>query len=605
VLYPLSYGGGPERPADRAARTGNLSNRHSGAPFWSRAAPYYHRPVIQQRLAGILRDAMRGAAAELELDPEALPEPEMSRPRAREHGDWATNVALALAGKAGRSPREVASAIAARVPAGDVIAKVEVAGPGFINLFLGHGWLHDVVRDVLEQGHTYGRHEGVPLERVQVEFVSANPTGPLHVGTARNAAIGDSLANVLEAAGYSVEREYYFNDSGRQLELFGESVEARYLERFRIAAEIPEGGYQGDYVKELAEALAADHGDALVATDPSERSRLVLAESVERTMAGIRATLERFGIRMDSWVSEQALLETGLVHETVDRLRWSGHAYEKDGAVFFRATEFGDEKDRVLIRSSGEPTYFAKDCAYVVDKASRGFHRLIYVWGADHHGTMKRLLGAAEALGVEATLEIVLYQLVAFYRSGQPVRMSKRTGDLITLDELLDEVGPDAARYTLLSRSNDSPLDFDIDLVTRQTLDNPVYYVQYAHARIASILRKAVEQAVAIHPWRDVAFEELVAEAELDLLRVLSEFPEVVRVSAASLAPHRLTRYAEQAAAAFHRFYTECRVITDDRALTQARLWLSTAAKQVIASTLTLIGVSAPESMERINGDDG
>jgi arginyl-tRNA synthetase len=304
-------------------------------------------------------------------------------------------------------------------------------------------------------------------------------------------------------------------------------------------------------------------------------------------------------------VSERTLLESGLVHRTVDRLRWSGHAYEKDGAVFFRATEFGDEKDRVLIRSNGEPTYFAKDCAYVVDKASRGFHRLIYVWGADHHGTMKRLLGAADALGIDAAIDIVLYQLVSFYRSGEPVRMSKRTGELITLDELLDEVGPDAARYTLLSRSSDSPLDFDIDLVTRQTLDNPVYYVQYAHARIASILRKADQQGVALRSWREVSFDELVDEAELDLLRILSELPEVVRTAAGALAPHRLTRFAEQVAAAFHRFYTECRVITEDDALTQARLWLSSAAKQVIASTLDLIGVGAPESMERIDGDEG
>jgi arginyl-tRNA synthetase len=559
--------------------------------------------MIQQTLARILTEAASAAAPELGIDPTEIPAPEVSRPRQKEHGDWSTNLALVLAPRAGRPPREVAEALVRHLNRRSVVRDVQVAGPGFVNLFLGHGWLHEVLLEILDRGATYGRHAGPSLGRAQVELVSANPTGPLHVGTARNAAIGDSLANVLEAAGYGVEREYYFNDAGRQMELFAESVEARYLRRFGIEAEIPEGGYHGRYVDELATNIAEKHGDGFVHVDKEERRRRLLVEAVERTTAGIHGTLQRFGVHIDTWRTEGQLLESGAVDDAVRRLLAAGHAYEADGAVFFRATAFGDEKDRVLIRSNGEPTYFAKDCAYLLDKDGRGFSRLIYVWGADHHGTVKRLLGAAEALGIEAGVEVVLYQLVAFFRAGQPVRMSKRTGELVTLDELLDEVGPDAARYTLLTRSSDSPIDFDIEVVTRQSLDNPVYYVQYAHARIASILRKAAEQGVAIEPWQEANLEELIAEAELDLMRTLSELPEVVQLAAATLAPHRLTRYAEQTAAAFHRFYTECRVISDDDALTQARLWLSTATKQVIATTLSLIGVGAPESMERLGAE--
>jgi arginyl-tRNA synthetase len=560
--------------------------------------------MIQEILLRLLRDAALAASPGLGLDPGSIPEPELSRPRQKEHGDWATNLALVLAPRAGRPPQEVAEAIVSHLPKSDVIRDVQIAGPGFVNLFLGHAWLHDVLTQILAEGERFGRGER-RRERVQVEYVSANPTGPLHVGTARNAVLGDSVANVLEAAGYDIEREYYYNDSGRQLDLFGESVEARYLQLFGVAARFPEEGYHGEYVAELAKDIAADRGDALVAVDPERRRSRIQEEAVARTMKGIEATLRRFGITMDTWVSERELVESGAVADAVNRLLDEGHAYRSEGAVFFRSTAFGDEKDRVLIRSNGEPTYFAKDCAYVLHKAGRGFARMIYVWGADHHGTMKRLLGAADAFGVDhGRVEVLLYQLVTLYRGGEPVRMSRRAGDYVTLDELLDEVGPDSARYTLLTRSADSPLDFDIEVVKRQTLENPVYYVQYAHARIASLLRMAQERGVKLQRWKKVNFEELAQEAELDLLRRLAEFPEIVELVAQALAPHRLTRYAEQVAADFHRFYTECRVITDDRALTQARLWLSVATKQVVASTLALIGVSAPESMERI-GDAG
>ena len=560
--------------------------------------------MIQQTLIRLLREAAVAASSDLGLEADAIPEPELSRPKRSEHGDWATNLALVLAPKAGKPPREVAKAIVAGLPKQDVVRSVEIAGPGFINLFLGHSWLHDVLRQILKEGTGYGR-AGRRKEQVQVEYVSANPTGPLHVGTARNAVLGDSVANLLEAAGYGVDREYYYNDSGSQLELFGESVEVRYLQHFGAEASLPEGGYQADHVVHLAQEIAKDRGDALVYMEPGKRRQAIQAEAVKRTMDRIEATLERFGIRMDTWLSERELIESGAVAQVVDRLKREGHAYHLEGAIFFRSTRFGDDKDRVLIRSNGEPTYFAKDCAYVLNKAARGFVRMIYVWGADHHGTMKRLLGAADALGVNhGRVEILLYQLVNLYRGGEPVRMSRRAGDYVTLDELLDEVGPDAARYTLLTRSANSTLDFDIDVVKRQTLENPVYYVQYAHARIASLRRTAEERGVKLRPWKKVNFEELTQEAELGLLRRLAEFPEVVELAAQALAPHRLTTYAEQVAADFHRFYTECRVITEDDAQTQARLWLSLATKQVVGSTLALIGVSAPESMERI-GDEG
>jgi arginyl-tRNA synthetase len=561
--------------------------------------------MIQQTLSRRLRDAAVAASSDLGLNAGSIPEPELSRPRQREHGDWATNLAMVLAPKAGKPPVVVASAIADRIELDDLVRDVVVAKPGFINLFLTHRWLHDVLRQILEEGDRYGRRPEPRGERANVEFVSANPTGPLHIGHARNTVLGDALANLLEADGYGVEREYYWNDTGSQMENLGASVEARYLERFGETATIPEGGYLGEYLKDVAAQIAHDQGDKWVRADPAERSQFFVEESRTRMIEWIRSTLDRLGVHFDTWVSESDLEETGEITAAVELLRRAGAAYDSDGAVWFRSTSYGDDKDRVLIRSNGEPTYFAKDVAYLRNKFGRGFERLVYVWGPDHHGDVKRVHGAAEALGYDArALEFVIYQIVSLFRGGAPVRMSKRAGDLVTLDELLDEVGADAARYTLLARSPDSPIDIDIEEVTRHTLDNPVYYVQYAHARIASLVRMAEEKSIKLRKWKKVNFEELTQEAELDLLRRLSEFPETVDLAAQALAPHRLTRYAEEVAADFHRFYTECRVLGEDDDVTQARLWLSLATKQVVASALSLIGVSAPESMERI-GEDG
>jgi len=554
--------------------------------------------MIEERLASVIREALAAAGAELGL-PGEPPAVELSTPRQKEFGDFSTNVALALAGRTGRPGREVAQIVVDRLPRADFLERAEVAGPGFINFFVTDDWLYDVLREVIAAGAGYGRAE--PTGRsVQVEYVSANPTGPLHVGHARNAVIGDAIANVMEAAGWRVEREYYFNDAGRQMELFGASVEARYLELLGRPAEIPEGGYHGDYLVDVAKDIATTLGDSLADLPPEERRVRLLHEGAERVLASIKATLARFGVSFDVYFSERELHDAGEVDEAVDRLRDAGHAFDADGAVWFRSTEFGDDKDRVLIRANGAPTYFAADCAYLIDKFRRGFDRLIYVWGADHHGDVVRVKGAAKALGFDpGVVEMVLYQFVTLYRNGQLVRMSKRTGDIVTLDELLDEVGADATRFTLLSRSNDSPLDFDIEVVSRQTLENPVYYVQYGHARIASILRHAAERGVPLVPVERADLSQLSQEAELDLLRAVAEMPRQVREAAELRAPHRLTHFAQQLAARFHRFYTECRVVTDDEALTQARLWLCSAAKQTIANVLGLLGVSAPEAMER------
>lgn len=556
--------------------------------------------MIEQRLAELVRTAMERAAADLGFEGE-LPAVEIEVPRQREHGDFATNAALALAPRVGRPPRDVAEAIRAGIPDDPDVASVEVAGPGFLNFRVTNRHLYEALQAAAE-GDAYGRVP--PLgRRVQVEFVSANPTGPLHVGHARQTVLGDALCRLLEAAGWTVDREYYYNDAGRQMDLFAASVEARYLQVVGRDAEVPEDGYHGAYLVDIARDIAAEHGDGLAALPEEERRSRLLAEGTRRILASIEGTLERFGVRFDVFFSERALHETGAIGRAVERLRVLGYAYDHDGAVFFRATEFGDEKDRVLIRSNGEPTYFAADCAYLVDKFDRGFDHLIYVWGADHHGTVKRLKGAAQALGYDPDrVEVVLHQLVAMYRGGELLRMSKRAGTIVTLDELLEEVGADAIRFTLLAQSNDTPVNFDVEVVKRQTMENPVYYVQYGHARIASILRKAEEAGILLRPIEEAPLDRLTEPAALAVLRAIAQLPEEVAQAAALRAPNRLTHYVHDLAGRFHRFYTDHRVLTDDAGLTQARLWLCVGTKRTIANVLGLLGVSAPERMERDGG---
>jgi arginyl-tRNA synthetase len=556
--------------------------------------------VIQNVLAAAVADALAAAQKAGELpDPlDRQPTIELERPANKDHGDWSTNVAMQLAKPAGKSPRAIAGILIEHFTQPESVANVEIAGPGFINFHLTHAWLTGIVREVEEAGEGWGRAEAAEPERVQVEFVSANPTGPLHLGHGRWAAIGDSLANVLTAAGHDVAREFYVNDAGNQIVLFARSIDARYREHFGRDAQMPPGGYEGHYVKELAAEIAAEAGDGYLDATEEDRITFFREQGVARTMAHQREVLERAGVVFDVWFSERSLHEGEAVARVIEVLRELGHVYEQDGATWLRTTDFGDDKDRVLIKSDAELTYMAPDIAYFMDKIRRGFEHLIYLWGADHHGYVPRMKAAIRALGEDPDhAEFIIGQLVNLLREGVPVRMSKRTGELVTFDELLDEVGKDAARYLLVRQGADTPLDFDIAQAVAKTQDNPVYYVQYAHARIASIQRKAVEEGIALAPVEQVTLEELQHESEVDLLSKIAELPEIVEVSARLRAPHRITRYAEDVAALFHAFYRDCRVVSDDASLTQARLHLCRAAQITLANGLRLLGVSAPDTM--------
>jgi arginyl-tRNA synthetase len=556
--------------------------------------------AVQRELSDLLAAALRKAAAagDLDLDPGMVGTPVLERPRLAEHGDWASNVALVLAKAAKVLPRKVAEAMVAHLEVPDWVESVEVAGPGFVNIRLAQRWFAGLVRRVLREGERHGRLDIGNGEKVQVEFISANPTGPLHVGNARWAAFGDALANLLDACGYQVEREYYSNDTGGQIDLLGASVEAAYLALLGRPATPPPDGYKGSYIGELAKELEFERHDELADLDPAERRETIANWAYIKVLGWIRHTLERFGVHFDVWFSERSLHESGAIEATIEDLRKLGVVAERDGATWLLSSRFGDDKDRPLIRSNGVPTYFAADAAYFRDKRRRGFTKVIYVWGADHHGYVQRMRATVRAFGLDDdAAEFLIGQMVNLVRGGEPVKMSKRAGDYVTFDDLLDEVGKDPARYTMLRYSIDAPIDFDLDLVSRQSMDNPVYYVQYAHARISSVLRTGREQG-----FEPVAAEQadlglLVHPTESALLRHLAAFEELVAVAMAQRAPHRLTRYAEDLAASFHRFYSECRILSDDAELSSARWWLCVATRQVLANTLALAGVEAPERM--------
>ena len=555
--------------------------------------------MIQAILGESVRKALAAAQSTGDLPAiEGVPRPGFERPARKEHGDWSTNIALQLAKPAKSNPRTVAEILVRHLAPPPSVARVEIAGPGFINFYLTHAWLTGTVREVEEAGETWGRVEAEEPERVQIEFVSANPTGPLHLGHGRWAAIGDSLANVLAAAGHTVEREFYINDHGRQMDLFGASIAARYLQSFGHQADIPEGGYNGYYVIELAAEIRDEVEDRYVGAADEERTAFFRVEGERRMLAHQREVLERFGVMFDVWFSERSLHETGAVQRVIDVLRELGHVFDEDGATWLRTTDFGDDKDRVVIKSDGGLTYMAPDIAYFMDKVRRGFDRLIYLWGADHHGYVPRMQAAIRALGEDPEhAEFIIGQLVNLLRGGKPVRMSKRTGEFVTFDELLDEVGKDAARYLLVRQGADTPLDFDIEQAVARSQDNPVFYVQYAHARIASIIGYAEEQGVALKPVGDVALEELQHESEVALLSKIAELPEAIDVAARLRAPHRLARYAEELAALFHGFYRDCRVVSEDSSLTQARLHLCRSAQITLANVLRLLGVEGPDRM--------
>jgi len=580
------------------------------------------RSLLEHALAA-LRDE-----GELELDP--LHEIPVERSRRDGHGDFASPVALALARIARRKPREIAERIAARLPASDSIASVDIAGPGFINFTVATEAYAAVVRRILVSGP---RSTGVALgagRRVQVEFVSANPTGPLHVGHGRGAAYGATLANILEAAGFDVEREYYVNDAGRQMHILALSVWLRYLERLGTAVAFPSNGYRGEYIHDIAASLehgvggdlAVDaaalmdgvppdepaggdketHVDALVARARSllgpQRYERVFALARDMGVDDIRADLEEFGVVYDEWFSERSLVDAGDVQTVVNRLRERGHVYERDGALWFRSTEFGDEKDRVVVRENGESTYFASDIAYAANKFDRGFERAIYVWGADHHGYIARVKAAVEALGYDPTsVEILIVQFANLYRGGERVQMSTRSGEFVTLRELRDEVGADAARFFYVMRRCEQHLDFDLELARSRSNDNPVYYVQYAHARIASVLRQCAERGMDPGVGPEAALDTLVEDEPLALMRELAKYSEVLASSAQALEPHQLATYLREVATQLHGFYNAHTFLVDDDAVRGARLSLAVATQSVLADGLALLGVSAPDSM--------
>ncbi|HVL64454.1 MAG TPA: arginine--tRNA ligase [Actinomycetota bacterium] len=552
---------------------------------------------ITDHLASLVTDALESMRRDGTTAFESLPAVQLERPKRREHGDWSTNVALSIAGK-GHSPRDFANELVDHLPASDMVAGVDVAGPGFINFRLAPAWLHDVVRRAADPSSGFGRSDAGAGRVVNVEFVSANPTGPINVVSGRHAAYGDAVASLLEATGHRVGREYYVNDAGRQMTLFTRSVEARYLQHFGLEAEIPEEGYRGEYVRDLAVEIAAEVGDRLTGVEGGERVAALRDLALARMMDQMRGTLDRFGTRFDTWFSERSLHDSGAVEEALQRLGASGLVEEREGAVWFRSSEFGDDKDRVLVRSDGEPTYLAADAAYMRDKFGRGFDHLVYVLGMDHHGTIARMHALADALGFgRARVEIRLVQLVTLQRGGETVKASKRAGQVVPLDELVEEVGKDAARYIFLMRSLDAPLEFDIELAKEQAPENPVYYVQYAHARICSILRRAGEQGVDIPDVGDVSLDALVHPSEDALMRKLASYEEVLPEAAAMRAPHRIARYVEELAATFSAFYRDCRVVGEDEGVTAGRLALCIATRAVVADGLGLLGVSAPERM--------
>jgi len=529
---------------------------------------------------------------------ETMPAFEVEPPKQAEHGDLATNLALALASQAKRPPRQVAQAVIDHLaaPAG-LLRKVEIAGPGFINFFIADAYWYRVISEIHRLGPAYGDSDLGAGQKVQVEFVSANPTGPLHIGHGRGAALGDALANLLAATGHEVEREYYINDVGNQILTLGKSLFFRLRELNGEAVEFPADGYQGDYLKDIGRDYLA-RGHAAPPREPREDDLLNLGRyAADVILADIQKDLEDFGVGFDHWFSETELYRRHLVDQSFTWLKEQGYLYEADGALWFRSTQFGDEKDRVVRRSNGATTYFASDAAYHLEKFQRGFHQVVDIWGADHHGYVPRLQAAVQAMGFGGRLQVILVQLVSLLRQGEPVAMTTRGGTFVTLREVLDEVGKDAARFIFLSRRPDAHLEFDLELAKQQSSENPVYYVQYAHARLASVFRQAAAQGLAVTEPDPASFPRLTLPEELTILKMLAHYPELVEAAARNLEPHRITYFLTELAGQLHSYYYKHRFISEDAELTQGRLWLVAGVKTVVAHGLGILGVAAPEAM--------
>jgi arginyl-tRNA synthetase len=579
--------------------------------------------LLIQALLHLIRDGVLTADCEIS--------PQLERTRTPEHGEFASNIAMVLAKRAGMPPRELAQIVIDKLPRSRQVSHTQIAGPGFINFHMNHVALTTVVNDVLYHGDSYGHVPENPNLEVTVEYVSANPTGPLHVGHGRGAAYGASLASILQAAGYSVQREYYVNDNGRQMDILAVSVWLRYLELCGEQLRFPDNGYRGDYIYNIARDVRSEIGDKFrfkgqevldqLPPDESEggdreihvdalidRARSMLGHegylaffetSVDNILTDIQKDLSGFGVKFDYWFSEKELEDSGAIEHAIKRLEKNGHLYKKDGATWFRASELGDEKDRVIIRENGRTTYFASDIAYFLNKMERGFEKAIYIFGADHHGYIARLRAAATGLGEDPDrLEILLVQFAVLYRDGKKVQMSTRSGQFITLRELREEVGSDAARFFYVMRSHEQHLDFDLDLAKSKSNENPVYYIQYAHARICSVFRN-LEQMDETHNQAigEAALKLLTEPNEIKLLRELSRYPEIIESSARLRAPHQLAHYLQSLATEFHAYYNSQQFLVDDENIRNVRLNLILATRIVLADGLSMLGISAPESM--------
>ncbi len=553
---------------------------------------------MKNQISALIAAAAHKALASGALTHAAFPDVEVEEPKIETHGDFATNFAMLSARIQKMAPRKVAQAVIDHLEDRDaILSRVEIAGPGFINFFIKpQAWAPFVGR-VLAAGGTYGASDFGRGKKIQVEFVSANPTGPLHVGHGRGAAVGDSVARILAFCGYDVQREYYINDSGRQIQTLGRSVCLRAREQLGATVDFPDECYQGDYIRDLARAVIDDRGEALF--DDEDAAVAHCARFAAGTIVnGIRSDLEKFGIGYDAWFSEQGLYDRNEVDQALEELKARGLVYQREGAWWFQSSRFGDEKDRVVVRQNGQTTYFASDIAYHRNKYRRGFDKVIDVWGADHHGYIARMTAAVEAGGRQRDqFEVILVQLVNLLRGGQPVAMSTRSGEFVTLQDVVEEVGSDAARFIFLTRDYESPLDFDLEVAKQKSNDNPVYYVQYVHARIASILRKATDEGHPRTTWMDAFERRLVETEEIQLIKALGRYPDVVSASAESLAPHRVTYYLMNLASLFHSYYNKHRVLVEEAELAEARLCLVKAVQTVIRNGLDLLGVTAPEKM--------
>ncbi|MDO8227101.1 arginine--tRNA ligase [Bacillus cabrialesii] len=554
---------------------------------------------IAEQMKDVLKEEIKAAVLKAGLAEESqIPNVILETPKDKTHGDYSTNMAMQLARIAKKAPRQIAEEIVAHFDKGKAsIEKLDIAGPGFINFYMNNQYLTKLIPSVLEAGEAYGETNIGNGERVQVEFVSANPTGDLHLGHARGAAVGDSLCNVLSKAGYDVSREYYINDAGNQINNLALSVEVRYFEALGLEKPMPEDGYRGEDIIAIGKRLAEEYGDRFVNEEESERLAFFREYGLKYELEKLRKDLENFRVPFDVWYSETSLYQNGKIDTALEALRETGHVYEEDGATWFRSTTFGDDKDRVLIKKDGTYTYLLPDIAYHKDKLDRGFDKLVNVWGADHHGYIPRMKAAIEALGYEkGTLEVEIIQLVHLYKNGEKMKMSKRTGKAVTMRDLIEEVGLDAVRYFFAMRSADTHMDFDLDLAVSTSNENPVYYAQYAHARICSMLRQGEEQG--LQPAADLDFSHIQSEKEYDLLKTIGGFPEAVAEAAEKRIPHRVTNYIYDLASALHSFYNAEKVIDpENKEKSRARLALMQATQITLNNALQLIGVSAPEKM--------